>query len=312
MSLEEIELIPENRFRGRMVKGKVVVDNSYDRTRKWNNNARHILYKRIKNIVRNSVGQKWDDVYSKLCKMTKDISYENELDYWTSDIIRPYWNIQEKRWYGVRWRSYHFDLFQQVKSLKSITVYGHYSFHEMHWICPYTGILRYVRVRKPPPPSKEQIRSGYEKQAQRRRSRKQDRKERRLRGLPQLAMINRPDLYGFYNKLVFRYKALQTEMWKDRVEGPPRYEKFTRYYSMKLKKMINEPIKDPKATYLRRYKLWKSMNEWRKERVKEIKEEMATIEPQIEALEQGRYNIFFESNVYLYSQQKECHHFEQP
>lgn len=39
---------------------------------------------------------------------------------------------------------------------------------------------------------------------------------------------------------------------------------------------------------------------------------MERLKYQIEELEAGKFNSFFESAVYLYAQQKECHHFAQP
>lgn len=67
---------------------------------------------------------------------------------------------------------------------------------------------------------------------------------------------------------------------------------------LKDEKQCNKNILD----YIR----WK----W-KQTIKEEEIKLKKIQSDISKIENGEYNVFYESNVYLYSLQKECHHFEQ-
>lgn len=120
---------------------------------------------------------------------------------------------------------------------------------------------------------------------------KQDRKKRfksrKKEGLVQLTMINKPELFKFYNEILREYKSLVNNL-KERERNLSK---------TKSKWEINNKINWNSYMY--------------KQALKTVPK-IETLKYQIEQLESGNFDIFFESNIYLYSLQKECHHFEQP
>lgn len=124
-------------------------------------------------------------------------------------------------------------------------------------------------------------RDHYKKVTARKASNKKCRLERRAEGLCLLKMINRPDLFEFYKELKKIEKDNKSILFS------VKYEKHTGKF----------------ADWSRRWSLYKAS---------EAKKKLDKVMPQIEALERGEYNIFFESNAYLYNQQKECHHYDTP
>lgn len=112
-------------------------------------------------------------------------------------------------------------------------------------------------------------------------------KTKKDKGLMELKMINKPDLLKFYLQLIQKrksYLGLQIS---------------TKEYLNRWKSSY--PKKDWWSRYMYKSNLQK---------LKDYKIEQ--IEYQIENLEKGNFNIFYEDAAYLYNQQKECHHFAQP
>lgn len=113
---------------------------------------------------------------------------------------------------------------------------------------------------------------------------KKERKERRnIEINTLLKLINNKPLYEFYCKLI-----KISSIFKDK----------------------NGKIIDSGYRYWIEYK----RNNWDQytERYYLSNNEVLNYKNDIEQIESGNYNVFFKSNVYLYSLQKECHHFETP
>ncbi len=153
------------------------------------------------------------------------------------------------------------------------------------------NILRYWKYESPckryrPIVSSEEIR-------QRKYLAKKERKKKMQHELFLLKIINKPELLKFYQSLI-----QQREKYKNITEKISDY---------KFKLLIANPktTKEYKDIYWQRLMYQMYSNDATKIPIK-------LINYQIEQLEKGNFNIFFESNVYLYNQQKECHHFEQP
>lgn len=101
-----------------------------------------------------------------------------------------------------------------------------------------------------------------------------------------LKLINNKPLFQFYSKLLKNEKTILTSIadtnkfWRE--YNPKNYKGGKDYRRIQLPKRISSD---------------------------EIK--LQQVRRDIQKIENGKYNVFYESNVYLYSLQKECPHFEQ-
>jgi SMC interacting uncharacterized protein involved in chromosome segregation len=98
-------------------------------------------------------------------------------------------------------------------------------------------------------------------------------------------MINKPDLFKFYSRIKGEYKHLIKQIESDKNY----YEKYSKSPNHKDRQ-------------------WVGLYKPNREKISKVE----SLKDQIEELEKGNFDVFFESAVYLYAQQKECHHFETP
>ena len=164
-------------------------------------------------------------------------------------------------------------------------MYSNYS-RRFYYVCPISNVIRLVKSKVWSQEKDSSFwRRHYNFQRDRRISGKKWRKDAKRDGEFLLSMINKPDLFKFYSRIKNEYKVLIAQMQSDK-----------KYYD----KLHNSPNhKD---------KFWSSLYKPRREQISKVE----SLKDQIEELEKGNFNVFFESAVYLYAQQKECHHFETP
>lgn len=104
-----------------------------------------------------------------------------------------------------------------------------------------------------------------------------------------LKLINNKMLYNFYVQLIKNEKGI--------ISSISDYHKLT-------------PSTKGRNDFWARYNNQRYANKHKLIAEKEI--ELQKVRNDISKIEAGEYNIFYESNVYLYSLQKECPHFESP
>lgn len=121
----------------------------------------------------------------------------------------------------------------------------------------------------------------------------EERKQQKLRDVvvhsTLLKIINNKLLYQFYVSLIKDEKRIASEINEYR-----RIQPSTRKKNDIWKRIENE-------RYANKHKL-----------ITATQKQLELKRNDMSKIENGEYNIFYESNVYLYSLQKECHHFEQP
>jgi hypothetical protein len=283
---------------------------------KNDNDAWSILYRKIANTIRGSVGQDWNDIYSKLSDMVRHVPFDFILDKYTWEVEFAYWNSRKQDWFFR-------DRFGRTVSTPASEVIADYRKqyrwrNGFYWVDPETNILCHIPSKQGKNLSKQEVRKYAEKKKERKRQNRISEKERKKRGLPQLAMINKPELFQFYNSLTKKKLNLLDTIHKTPEKFPEieytetvyvRIGGAGRCWRNRWTKPVTQKIQNPIHRYNRKVKNWKMQERGRVYKANTAKKELAPIQEQIDNLEQGNYNVFFESNAYLYSLQKECHHF---
>lgn len=279
ISLDKLELLPSRQKSWQTLSSKFEIVGHLDYYRRYRNRAENTLHCKIRRILEASVGKDWNEVHSKICSITKYIPYDFDVEYELSFIIQPVWSARNQRWefHGRRWGRTQ-DLADHIQHLKR-----RWSNHseKFYYVCPKSNIVRMVKsaIWKKEK-NAEFYRKHYTLLSDRRRKRKALRKED---DLTILRMINHPQLFQFYCRLVKDYKSLLKKE-----------EDYQRYMFRKQSGARNS--------------FW----DWEPKPTTQDRLNLDSYKRQIEDLEKGNFNVFFESAVYLYAQQKECHHFETP
>lgn len=194
------------------------------------------------------------------------------------------------REYNRRWGTTK-DLYEHINLIQM----SHGKFHNgpFYYVCPIRNIIckvipKVVHIERSP----EFWRRHYLFLHKRRIQRKQWKKDRQL-GENLIKMINNPEVLKFYGNLVNQYKGMLGErerllegLYRSIKGTKGRRDMWARYYQNQLDRYDKNYLKTAM--------------------------EIEKLKYQIEELEAGHFNSYFESNVYLYSLQKECHHFAQP
>lgn len=121
-------------------------------------------------------------------------------------------------------------------------------------------------------------------------------KEKKQRGIRNkiitdtlIKLLGNKPLFEFYKNLLKDEKTL--------IQSIEDTERFWKDYNTNTKRIYKHG-KDYRRIYLPK-------------RVSSDEIKLQQVRNDISKIEEGEYNVFYESNVYLYSLQKECHHFEQ-
>lgn len=278
ISLDKLDSLPSHQKSWQTLSSKYEIVEDYSRFR-LRNRAENTMFHRIRRMLEASVGKDWNEVHSKIRAITKHLSYEFDAEYAMDIVVQPFWSATNQRWEFKehRWGRNQ-DLAEHIQLLKVM-----WSNHprKFYYVCPKSNIIRLVKsyVWK-----KEHNSEFYRKHYKMLIERRKKHKELRLPPNPNLLkIINDPDLFKFYCRLVKDYREL-------------------------LKKI------DSHERYLFRKKTGEKTSwwDWEPKPTSQDCLNLDSYKRQIEEIEKGNFNIFFESAVYLYSQQKECHHFATP
>lgn len=258
--------------------------NNYDR--EWpdrHHDAWRELHKTMRRIIYTSIGKNWDEIYSRLKEMMVGVSFRFDIDKLVEGIVStPTWSYRNQRWEVLPggYRGRHLvDLSGHIQSIK-VKSYLFYP-DEFYYICPKSNILRLVRSKELRREKNSEFwRRHYKFITDRKRKDKACRRERNNDTI--LKMINDPDLLKFYSEAVKDYRALIKATEKHETEEKPKD-----YFAQAV---------------------WRMHNRQQQEYFIHIE----SLKNQIEELEAGNFNTFFESAVYLYGRQKECHHVATP
>lgn len=281
LPLEKLELTrPRLSMRWSIPSAQNDIDNKNRIYPERHHSAWHLLWKKMGRVIETSVGMNWDEVYSKLSQMMIGVKFDFDFDYRVQSLVtRPVWSYRNQRWEvrpnGYRW-GHLIDLLDYIQSIK-VKSYLCYP-DEFYYICPKSNILRLVRSKEL---RKERDSEFWRRHYKFLTHRKRRKYHKEIHYHTLLRMINDPQLFKFYTGAVKEYRALIKKV-EDYRETPR-----------------------PKD-------LWERI-QWKRSSVKQ--EDFIRIESlknQIEELEAGNYNTFFESAVYLYSRAKECHHVAAP
>jgi hypothetical protein len=237
-----------------------------------------MLGRKIKNLIKGSVGKNWDEVYSKIKSYTIGLRFEHDMKWLLKgDICIPVWSCKFQRWEVSRdyaFISYNIELSEYIQRVRS-SPRQYYMNHRFYYVCPISKKIRVVHATADAlKKDADHWRRHYAFQKERKKKRKERKK---CNDSYILRMINNPLLFEFYKSLHKEYKDILAEIDK--------------YESMKKRREKHYNWYKPYPGKLQRLEI---------------------IKPQITELEAGNFNCFFESGIYLYSQQKECHHFAQP
>jgi hypothetical protein len=299
IDIEQMEEFPSWLSFNLCLDGNYELRDNYEH-KKWHNRKRKIMYRKADAIIRSSVGKHWDEVHSKLSALVRYNPYGLTVDELTYSVIKPYLSTKTNRYEFIERHGHAKDLYKYIKDISARERYR----HEVYWICPETNVLKCVMPTRNSHPNKEQVRKNYEKQQAIRISRKKEDKIKEERGVKELLFINSPDLYKFYVELVKKRESLITTINK-KPQEKPKLEFFKGLYP-------KVPISNPHLDLLKRLRWWRYMNSRMIVEAKKAKKELEIVQEQINNLESGNLNVFYHSNLYLYSLQKECHHFAQP
>lgn len=250
---------------------------------RYKNDAKNRLYRKIELVIHSSVGKYWNDVYSKLSKMIKHLPYyfdKSDVYQFIESLCWDYkkeeWTICEK-WYAGKPKST-LKNFIKNHSTKYYRATTRYYINEQ-------GVICIIKPKPKSPLTRSDIRYYAEKQKVRKSNRKKDRKLRKQEGINELQFINNPKLLEFYRTLVIKRKNLLIDIHK---------------------------TADVTPTIKSNMVWWRYYEKQRIIRAEKAKKEIIPVEKDLENLRNGNLDVFFQSNIYLYSQQKECHHFAQP
>lgn len=284
----------------------------------WGNHHDRV-WKAIDRVVPSLVGKGWDEAYSILTKVFNNYNTDMDKRQVISASIYTFTRSGAGKLILVgRWRRQ-----EEYDSIEAfIKHYQKPSFYknQIYYVHPETNKVCVVESKRQRPrhsykeSRKIQERMARSKKADRARKKEKERVETSL-----VAMINKQDLYKFYLQLLGKRRALLDKMnkqpseypkikLKERVQDyntPGRY----RWYSYKL---VDIPYHKALAKLNQDIKWWTYMEKNRVREAEEAKRQLPGIQKQITDLEEGRYDVYFESNVYLYSIQKECHHVATP
>ncbi len=257
-------------------------------SRRWRERHKHgngweILNSRITRIIEASVGKNWDEVYSRLRDCMVGITFDFSLDRTIGWMVtKPVWSYRNQRWEVTTGGRRYGELVALTDYIQEVKE-GKFRYHrDFLYICPKSNMLRLVVARpKHEREDPSRFRTYYQKLTQ---IRKEHKEKRQRSADARLAMINNPQLYQFYIKMLSERESIRKKIEKYETEKSP----------------------DRNATYLTRV-CWK----WGKPKLEDF-ERLNHLERDIAELEAGHYDVFFESAVYLYSQHKECHHFKTP
>lgn len=282
VSIEKLELLPERQKPWHYLTTKYEIIAEKD-NRDYDIDAFNQLYQRVKKIIKFSVGKNWNDVYSHIKSIVRHVPFDFQVDDFVHHHIHiPCWSYRNQRWEfkeNYRWGR-NKDLLEHIEFLKKrISNYAEW----FYYVCPRSNMIRLVKSRVWEKEKDASFwRRHYKFQTERKRKYKERRTEKESNAL--LSMINHPELYKFYSSIKRSYKLMAERLQ----EG----EKFW--------------CRHRKSTGIDKF--WARYKKPTKAKIFELE----SLKRQIEDLEAGNFNTFFESAVYLYSQQKECHHFAQP
>jgi hypothetical protein len=289
----------------------------------WRSYRGNDVWKAIKRVIPSLVGKKWDEVYSYLTKVFNNFNTVMNKKEVISAYIYRLTETSDGRFMLIG-RFQRKDIFDSVEEFVKCYEKLDYQKHESYYIHPITERLCVVKGKKVKShPSKERSRRIQEKLSKSKLSRKESEKIRDRIGKSLIMMINKPDLYKFYLELIAKRKELLNTIYT--TPSPlPELKLYELTYECNRKKKIGKghrwatkikvpiPFHKAKATFNRKMKDWKYWEDYRLGEAKKAEKELIKVQEQIDHLEASRYDVYFESNVYLYSIQKECHHFAQP
>lgn len=276
------------------------------------------IWKAIKRVVPSLVGKGWDEAYAILTRVYNNVNTDLDKKYVISACIHTFTGngagnlVSSGKYRSVKEYESIKDFIEEQQRPSLYT-------NKVYYVDPNTNRVCVVEnKRKPSRPSYKESRKIQEKTSKVKLQRKEEIKNRAKIEESLINMINKPDLYKFYRELVDQKKILLGIIHKSPYPEPV-LKLYETDYSLtkkvgRLWKRVRVAIPFHKAEE----KLKKDMKSWRyseRARIREVsraKEELPKIQEQIDHLEAGRYDVFFESNVYLYSVQKECHHVAQP
>lgn len=285
LSLEKIEQIPTGRYKGTLRNGVLTSRNWVDWRWSWDNSASDLLFKKMERVIRTSIGQNWNDIYSKLCRMMKGVKFDFSVDWVIKRYVAiPFWNYIEKRWCYHHTYIISYDLYEVINLLKQ----GKHapSFNdELIYVCPNTGILKQVKRAMHKVKGKP---SFYVSTA---KSRAERRLAKDTRGVDELKMINDPILHKYYVSLLNKRISLFKTIYSSPEPKPE-----IRYYKDYRKE---KPIQNPKNDLKQRMTWWR----WQEARINDerikAQGELILLEQKIKALESGDKKSFYQSDYYL-------------
>jgi hypothetical protein len=302
LDLERIDTLPMKYGWKFDLNTKFQLKDGYRRA-KWNNKTLSRLHARASAIQYGSVGKDWNEVHSKLAAMVKHTPYDIKVDELV-DVQFCFWNYIKKEWWIRETHRYSRPEMSLKKFLNNSSKM-HYWRNGSLYVDPITNKIVHITPKGAPPQTRQQIRESYEKRAIRRKSNKNYRVERKIRGVYELKMMNKPDLLKFYTQLKVERKSLLNLIHSKPNEYPSAFD-----HSWKRGGYTKVPLTS--GQYAKRLKNWKVMERWRLKKAAEANIKLPTIQEQIDRLEQGNFTGYFTSNVYLYKIYKECHHFANP
>lgn len=299
--IELLDSLPERlRYRfGISTKLKVT---DYREGQRYRNCAEEKLGRLIKSIIHSNIGKNWNDIYSKLSAITKNVPYEFDLNHtinwYVERLIKS--SIDGEYYMTSRYNKMrHFDSY-----LKSFN--GSYHRDFFLYIDPVTNILKKVVAKGTKKPTTRKDHGRYvQKKKFDNLKRKRAEKEQISLELTELQLINKPEIHVLYRKLIREKNELLGKINKKQEEQPK--IRFFHPYSYPKK-----PIGNPQNDLKQRMTWWKYMESERIKDKKKSEIKLISVLEQIERIQNGDYSSYFESNAYLYSIQKECHHFAQP
>src|SRR6478752_7028452 len=153
ISLERIDTIPTKQRKRQSLgtKFKVKVDIFKS---KWDNRNRTIIYQKIDRIIIANIGQDWNDIYSKIVKVCKNLPYDFDIKFAISRVNFAYWNTKKNEWY-VHSKYYEHRSLKKVITERSQTKWWRQKFM---YVNPENNILTFIPPTYEPPMSKEQKR----------------------------------------------------------------------------------------------------------------------------------------------------------
>jgi len=228
------------------------------------------LYNKLDRIVKASIGKNWNDIYSKLTVLTRNISYGFKLDHFLSNEVEiPHWSTKDQRWkFMGGYNSYEVDLEYHIANLKR--TYGNSTIN-FYYVCPVSGVLRLVKSRIWPYKKRDHAefwRRHYKFASERKKKKKKEH-------IPEAiyTMINNRELFKFYTEIKSNY-------------------------TNRLK-VLAKGLKPIPKDYWSKWNVYTHNSNYKK--FSEDQVTLQSMKDQIEELEKGNFDGFFESAVYLYS-----------